>query len=1432
MAEVKNSFLKSKMNKDLDSRLVPNGEYRDAQNVQISKSEGDDVGALENVLGNSSIVNFTTAAGYTVGDCIGYFVDEFNSTVYLFFTDYTDPRTLGQSIYSPTAKNSIFSYDINGDIITKLIEGAFLNFSKDRPIIGVNLLENLLFFTDNRNQPRKINVDLANPQRLTTPTYYTTEDQISVAKYNPYQSINLIETTVTGTGVITVDTTSSVTVTVTSTTGNILVGATVTGTGITGSPTVVSFVPSTGVVTLSQAQSLTATDVLTFTLTATQTTMQDVSSEKLPDGTTNNPYYNPNFSGDPQYLEDKFVRFSYRFKFIDGEYSILAPFTQVAFIPKQDGYFIEGDEEQAVASTIVDFMENKVTQIGLQIPLPDTKTNLSSKYLITEIDILYKESDALAVQVVDTIQVSTLSGSETVLEYNYLSTKPFKTLPSDEIIRVYDKIPVKAFGQEVISNRIVYSNFQNKHTPPSGINYQVGATPKLASANAYGNAKSRVEYPNHSLKQNRNYQVGVVLADRYGRQSTTILSSNTSQSTGAGFGADTVYLPYNPNSDSITFAGDSLKVQFNSILTGVGFDRNESTGIPGLYNGVSTDANYNPLGWYSYKIVVKQVEQEYYNVYAPGAIKGTPFYTGTATATNPEEQNASFITLLNDNINKVPRDLSEVGPQDKQFRSSVQLFGRVENTDRAFSNIGNQQYFPGRKSFTTNTIEDLFDLFDTADYSGSSGNIPVTSDTNPYYSFFRSESNPFIAEFITSQTATDQFGIINIQGNSSNPPNYAKFGNLTVLETAPTISRLDIFWETATSGLLSELNTAISAGGNNLNATGIDAWNFTLDEADAPGTVIVNDFYFVNNLGQQITPSSATLEGVVDQLGNDVTTQFVFSAGGSANTYDITTAGGAYFYYDNPQGYVYTFTFRINNTDPNITIQGQLANVAPSVSNNTSISVPQGTSEIIATINALNGSNTAGGQSTNDITNTITAQSGAGIYTLTNNGTKVINTSAAATGSGQFTLQTTDAGGLSISTTFNVIFTQPAVNADFNINGGKTINDGDGVALWFANNTTNLTANIPNYLDGGSGTSARDFLFGLTAPGSINTTLLRDVCQPNITPTGGSGTFTNQTFGNPLTVGTFYVWIQGINSTNLIAGQGTQGSDRVPNLNTRYAIQRRANSSSSWQTAVDISNISLDATATTSTWNWDFTTGGTDRGFVSSSSNYDPQNFAQGLRLTRVTPSTTGIYDPAYSGQVFAFDTVGEYRIILGNLSGGSSNFSSSNPANYDYWNVSGPTGQYGFFSKTGNYQLEQKIGCNNPTGVNEPLATKTSKVYVHDFNAPESNIAPDYGTNPGVYRYQIASSSTCGSTFTSTGVNYYAAEPFAKYVTQLYTDVNLTTEATFGSQANKRFRRMQLINTASTDISNPEYTNQGAYTATFTTAAVRTGTVTRCDYT
>ena len=50
MAKITNNFVKGKMNKDLDDRLIPQGEYRNAINAQVSRSEGPNVGALENAV--------------------------------------------------------------------------------------------------------------------------------------------------------------------------------------------------------------------------------------------------------------------------------------------------------------------------------------------------------------------------------------------------------------------------------------------------------------------------------------------------------------------------------------------------------------------------------------------------------------------------------------------------------------------------------------------------------------------------------------------------------------------------------------------------------------------------------------------------------------------------------------------------------------------------------------------------------------------------------------------------------------------------------------------------------------------------------------------------------------------------------------------------------------------------------------------------------------------------------------------------------------------------------------------------------------------------------------------------------------------------------------------------------------------------------------
>ena len=38
MPEIKNNFSQGKMNQDLDERIVPKGQYREAMNVQISTS--------------------------------------------------------------------------------------------------------------------------------------------------------------------------------------------------------------------------------------------------------------------------------------------------------------------------------------------------------------------------------------------------------------------------------------------------------------------------------------------------------------------------------------------------------------------------------------------------------------------------------------------------------------------------------------------------------------------------------------------------------------------------------------------------------------------------------------------------------------------------------------------------------------------------------------------------------------------------------------------------------------------------------------------------------------------------------------------------------------------------------------------------------------------------------------------------------------------------------------------------------------------------------------------------------------------------------------------------------------------------------------------------------------------------------------------------
>ena len=98
----------------------------------------------------------------------------------------------------------------------------------------------------------------------------------------------------------------------------------------------------------------------------------------------------------------------------------------------------------------------------------------------------------------------------------------------------------------------------------------------------------------------------------------------------------------------------------------------------------------------------------------------------------------------------------------------------------------------------------------------------------------------------------------------------------------------------------------------------------------------------------------------------------------------------------------------------------------------------------------------------------------------------------------------------------------------------------------------------------------------------------------------------------------------------------------------------------------------------------------------------------------------------------------------------------------------------------------------------------------IGDFYYPQAAWS---GDGDGVFEYRLATSTACGTSFITTPTPYYAREPFAKYLTQLYTDTNLTIPATISATA-LRYRRMETR--GSTTPSNPEYTINGAYIGYF----------------
>ena len=47
MTKIQRNFAKGRMNKSIDERLLPNGEYTDALNVRLGSTEQSEIGSVE-----------------------------------------------------------------------------------------------------------------------------------------------------------------------------------------------------------------------------------------------------------------------------------------------------------------------------------------------------------------------------------------------------------------------------------------------------------------------------------------------------------------------------------------------------------------------------------------------------------------------------------------------------------------------------------------------------------------------------------------------------------------------------------------------------------------------------------------------------------------------------------------------------------------------------------------------------------------------------------------------------------------------------------------------------------------------------------------------------------------------------------------------------------------------------------------------------------------------------------------------------------------------------------------------------------------------------------------------------------------------------------------------------------------------------------------
>jgi hypothetical protein len=591
MPEIKNQFTGGKMNKDLDERLVPNGQYRDAMNIQVATSEGSAVGTVQNILGNELILNIAINPNSRV---VGSIADEKNDTLYWFVKEYgdcTDPSINRDMIFQ--RKNGIVKLVFNdmkcfGKPGYKYVLGEGVLKFPDRTITGINIIDDLLFWTDGETEPKKINIPrsiqgtdqtgtiatkIINPDRdiNLASNIFAKEEHVTVIKRPPSKAPTLGVSTVIREGLLD----GTITITDPSTTpGTGIFTPAVNGTimqinidavSATGSAPYIhpNFQPGD---TLRLANDLLDFDNNNYDLRvkiisidagggAVSFTTYTVQVESISElsGRSAIAFTSTWFVELEDYtalFERKLTRFATRYKYIDNEYSTFSPFTSVAFFPGEFNYepikaYNEAMFNELKSLVIKDFVQHDIPEDVVQVDILVKNDTSPSIYLLKSIfpkavpiETTPPTTTENEWNSIGSVDPNTPLPLGTTFDLSKINKGAFKVssenmmgvLESNQLLRAWDNVPLNALAQELSGNRVIYANYTISHNL---IDYTSVASgePLTADINVLTIARS-IDTTKHigsrSIKSLRDYSIGIVWGDKYGRETPIMTSSGGS----------------------------------------------------------------------------------------------------------------------------------------------------------------------------------------------------------------------------------------------------------------------------------------------------------------------------------------------------------------------------------------------------------------------------------------------------------------------------------------------------------------------------------------------------------------------------------------------------------------------------------------------------------------------------------------------------------------------------------------------------------------------------------------------------------------------------------------------------------------------------------------------------------------------------------------